>query len=110
MTLALSASGTTTGTIGTETTLVAGDTNNGVFIFQPRLNNYVLGDGVEFRIYLMTLAGGTLELAWKATFGPWAPLIIDPQSPAIPSDVSIKVTMKPITGVARATDWKLLRA
>lgn len=109
MTWTISESGTTTGTIGTETTLVAADTNNATFMFQPRLNNYALGDAVEFRCYVMTLSGGVDELAWKMTVGPWAPIIITPQSPPIPSDQSIKITMKPVAGTARATDWKLLR-
>jgi hypothetical protein len=109
MTWTLASSGTTTGTIGTEGNLVAADTTNGTYVFQPRLNNYVLGDIVEFRIYTMTLTAGVLELAWKLTVGPWAPLILTPQSPPVPSNMSIRVTMRPVAGVARATDWKLLR-
>lgn len=109
MTWTLDDSGTATAVIGTEQSLVAADTTNGTYMFQPRLNNMALGDVTEFRCYTMTLTGGALELAWKMTVGPWTPLIITPQSPPVPSDQSIKITLKQIAGTARNYDWKLLR-
>jgi hypothetical protein len=102
-------SGTFTPTVGTEAALVNNLIVNATYVLQPRLTNMALGDVVEFRCYVMTLGGGVEELAWKMTFGPWAPLILCPQSPPIPSDQSIEITIKQIAGTAKSIDWKLLR-
>lgn len=110
MTWTVDASGTQTiAALGTEYAL-ATSVNNGTFVFEPRLNNAANGDVFEFRLYTITLSGGPLELAWKATFGPAAPIILHPQSPPVASDQSIKVSVKQLAGTARALDWKLLRA
>lgn len=108
MTWSVSSSGTLAATVGTETSL-ATDTTNGTYYFQVRGNNLVLGDVVELRIYTMTLSGGTLELTWKTTVGPSPPATFVIASPPQPSDQSIKVTIKQISGTARSFDWKLLR-
>ena len=102
-------SGTVTPTVGTEAALVNNVVTNSTYVFQPRLTNMALGDIVEFRCYVMTLSGGVQELAWKMTVGPWAPIILCPQSPPIPSDQSIEITIKQVAGSAKAFDWKLLR-
>lgn len=109
MTWAVSASGTVTAVVNTESTLVT-DTTNGTYYFQVRTNNMANGDVVELRIYTMTLAAGTLETTWKTTVGPSLPTAIVVASPPQPSDQSIRVTLKQVAGTARNFDWKLLRA
>lgn len=103
-------SGTQTATIGTEHVLAAGSTTNGTYVYKVRLNNLAGGDIVELRIYTMTLASGSLEQCWKATFGPSPPANIVAISPPVPSDQSIKVTLKQVAGTGRSYDWSLLRA
>lgn len=108
MTWTLDSSGTQTNVIGTEETL-ATSTSNGTFQFFVRLNNMAVGDVFELRMYTITLIGGTLELVWKATFGPALPVTTVVASPPMASDQSVRVSVKQIAGTARATDWKLLR-
>jgi hypothetical protein len=108
VTWSVSASGSQTATIGTEFTL-ATDTTNATYYFQVRCNNLALGDVLELRIYTMTLAAGTLEVTWKTSVGPALPPTLVIASPPQPSDQSIRVTLKQISGVARSFDWKLLR-
>ncbi|WP_428492179.1 hypothetical protein [Rhodopila sp.] len=110
MTWAVSASGTTTATIGTEFVL-ASDATNGTYYFQVRGNNLVIGDVLELRIYTQTLTTtfSTPEVTWKTTIGPSPPAAFVIASPPQPSDISIKVTLKQVAGTARSIDWKLLR-
>jgi hypothetical protein len=101
-------SGTQTATIGTEHTLAAGSTTNATYVFHVRLNNLTYGDNVELRVYTMTLAAGSLELIWKSTHT-HVPICTVVQSPPVPSDQSIKVSLKQTAGTGRSFDWKLLR-
>lgn len=108
MTWALSASGTQSCTIGTEFTL-ATDTTNATYYFDCDIANLVNGDILELRIYTMTLAGGTLRVAWKSTYGPVPPVNAITPSPPQPSDQSLRITLKQTAGTARSVPWKLLR-
>ena len=108
MTWTLDSSGTQTATIGTEHTL-ATSTQNATFQAFVRTNNMATGDILELRMYTITLTGGTLEICWKATFGPAKPISVVIASPPIASDQSIRITLKQTSGTGRAFDWKLLR-
>ena len=108
MTWSLSASGTTTGVIGSETTLTT-DTGNATFYYEVDITNLAGGDVVELRIYTMTLNGGTLRLAWKSTYGPIPPIQDIAPSPPQPSDQSIRVSLKQVAGSPRTFPWKLLK-
>lgn len=104
----LDSSGTQTAVISTEHTLSTA-TTNATYSAAVRLNNLALGDIVELRLYTITLSGGTLEVCWKATFGPALPVALVAVSPAIASDQSLRLTLKQTAGTGRAFDWKLLR-
>ncbi len=107
MTWILSDSGTTTPTVGVETTL-ATDTNNGTFVLEVETTNMVLGDLLEIRVYTITLAAATLTQAWKGTYQ--HPQINNHKiSPPIASDQSIKCTINQTAGTARSFPWKMLR-
>jgi hypothetical protein len=104
----VSASGSQTSTVGAEVTLTT-DTNNGTFYFEADFTPMVAGDIVELRVYVMTLNGGTLHVAWKDTIGPILPVCPIRPSPPQPSDQSIRVTLRQTAGTARVFPWKLLR-
>jgi hypothetical protein len=108
MAWALSSSGTQAATVGTEHTL-ATDTTVATFYYEVDLTNMALGDIVELRIYTMTLAAGTLHVAWKSTYGPSPPVAAIAPSPSQPSDQSIRATLKQTAGTSRNFPWKLLR-
>lgn len=108
MTWALSASGSQTSVIGTEHTLTT-DVTNGTYYYEVALNNLANGDILELRIYTITLSGGTLQVAWKSTYGPIPPIQDAAPSPPQPSDQSIRVTLKQTAGSPRSYPWKLLR-
>jgi hypothetical protein len=108
MTWTSSASGTQTAVIATEHTL-ATDTTNGTFYFEVDINNLANGDILELRIYVMTLSGGTLRVAWKSTYGPIPPINDIAASPPQPSDQSYRCTLKQTAGTGRSYPWKLLR-
>jgi hypothetical protein len=102
-------SGTTTAlTIGSETTL-ATNTNNGTFVFTADLTNMAAGDIMELRLYKMALSGGTLRVAFKATYGPTLPTTVVVVSPPIPSLWSCRATAKQTAGTGRALIWELAR-
>lgn len=107
MTWTVSASGTDTAVVGTEQTL-ATDTTNATYVALIDLTNMVGGDAVELRLYTKVLSTGALDLVWKGTYAN-APLVVVPQSPYVPSDQSLKLTLKQVAGTARNFDWKLLR-
>jgi hypothetical protein len=108
MTWAVSASGTQTSVVGTEQTLTT-DTTNATYYFEVDITNLAIGDILELRIYTITLSGGTLHLAWKTSIGPVPPANDISPSPPQPSDQSIRVTLKQVSGTARTWPWKLLR-
>jgi len=108
MAWALSASGSTTSTPGSEQTL-ATDTTNATYYFEVDLSAMQVGDIVQLRLYVMTLAGGTLRVAWESTYGPALPVqLISPSVPQ-PSDQSCRVSIKQTAGSARVFPWKLVR-
>lgn len=104
----VSSSGTQAATVGTEITLFT-DTTNATYYFEVDASNMAIGDVVELRIYTMTLTGGTLRQAWVNTFGPSPPICPIIVSPSQPSNNSLQVTLKQISGAARSFPWKLLR-
>jgi len=106
MSWTVSSSGTQTAD-GSEDALVT-DTTNATYSLLVDLTNMANGDVVELRVYTKVLPGGSLDLAWKATYGN-APMVKVAQSPFVPSDQSIQVTLKQIAGINRNYDWKLLR-
>lgn len=108
MTWAVSASGSQTASVGTEHILTT-DTVNGTYYFEVAINNLANGDVLELRIYTITNTGGSLQVAWKSTYGPVPPVQDVCPSPPQPSDQSIKVTLKQTAGSGRAFSWKLLR-
>ena len=107
MSWTVSASGTDTAVVGTEQTL-GSDTTNGTYVLVVDLVNMALGDTTELRVYTKVLSTGALDLMWKGTFGnvQITPVV---QSPFVPSDVDVSVSLKQIAGTARTYDWKLLR-
>lgn len=108
MTWTLDSSGTQTAVISTEHTL-ATSTQNATFQAFVRCNNFAVGDILELRVYTITLTGGTLEIVWKACFGPAPPISLVIASPPLASDQSIRLTLKQTAGTGRNFDWKLLR-
>lgn len=108
MTWVVSSSGNQTSVIGTEQTLTT-DTTNATYYFETDITNMVNGDVLELRIYVATLAAGTLRLAWKTTYGPVPPIGDIAPSPSQPSDQSIRATLKQVAGSPRVFPWKLLR-
>lgn len=108
MTWTVSSSGTQTATIGTEHQLVAADTNNATFVALIDTTNLANGDVVELRIYTKVLSTGSLDLVWKGSYSN-AQAIKVKQSPFVPSDQSLELTLKQTAGTGRAFDWKLLR-
>ena len=106
MTWTVSSSGTQTAD-GSEDVLTT-DTTNGTYVLKVDLINMANLDVVELRIYTKALSTGALDLVWKGTYAN-APLIVVAQSPFVPSDQSIKVTLKQVAGTDRNYDWALLR-
>jgi hypothetical protein len=103
----LDSSGTQTAVIGTEHSL-ATSTNNGLFVFEVDMTNLAAGEVVELRVKGITLTGGAVGQMWKATYQ--APLPnVRVRSVGDPSDISITVTLKQVSGTGRAFPWKLLR-
>ena len=107
MTWTVDTSGTQTAD-GSEDVLVAAATTNATYVLKVDLTNMTNGDIVELRIYTKVLTGGTLDLVWKGTYAQ-APMILVAQSPFVPSDFSLKATLKQTAGTNRNYDWSLLR-
>lgn len=107
MTWVLDSSGTQTATIGTEHSLST-STTNATFAFEVDMTALATSEVVELRVKGITLTGGATGLMWKGTYS--APLIcVRVQSPPVPSDISITVTLKQVAGTGRSFPWKLLR-
>lgn len=105
-TMVLEASGTVT-TDGTEQTL-ATLTTNSVKTWVLDLAALQNGDTVEARVYTTTLAAGTERLLWAAIPFQHAQAAPIKQSLPIPSDVSVRFTVKRVAGSDRALPWKVL--
>lgn len=103
-----SSNGTQTSVIGTEQTLTT-DTTNATYYFEVDISPLQLGDVLELRMYVMTLSGGTLRLAWKESYGPLVPVNQVSASPPQPSDQSLRVTLLQVAGTPRSFSWKLIR-
>jgi hypothetical protein len=108
MTWTVSGSGTQTATINTEHSLVAADTNNASFVLKVDCTNLVNGDVLELRLYTKVLSTSALNQVWKGSYSNAQANVVK-QSPFVPSDQSIKATLKQIAGTGRALDWALLR-
>lgn len=68
MPIAEDASGTWTSSGTTEADFQAVSSEDGVYQLVVDLNDMVLGDVVEIRLYEMTIGGGTSRQAWCITF------------------------------------------
>lgn len=102
-------SGTQTATVTTEHTLDT-ETTNGVFVLVVDTAAMLSGttpDELELRIYYTCLSAGTERLAYAVAYKgvQGEPMKI---SPPIPSDISMKATLKQTTGTSRNFPWKLL--
>jgi hypothetical protein len=103
------ASGSTTPTIGTETTLASATSlsQGGTFLPQIDLSNMADGDATEIRIYCQANASSSLVTQCYMAFAnaqgdPLPPL------PALPATIGWKVTINQTTGTARAYQWSVL--
>lgn len=109
MTWTLDQSGTTSAlTIGTETQLGSNSTTNATYQVKFNTANMVNGDILEARAYTQDISTGSLIQVWK---GVYAHIQINnvKQSPPIPSDISLKVTLKQTAGTGRTFTWEILR-
>lgn len=109
----LYASGTQTAVITTEHILA--DVNvPGTFIIEINTVNMAVGDVVEFRIYEVTLTGGTKRVAYFMPYYGAQPTD-DIQKISLPigndlSDAtSLEFTLKQTFGVGANYDWKILK-
>jgi hypothetical protein len=100
-------SGTQTAVISTEHTL-ATRTSNATFSLLVDINALAdVSEKVELRLYSTILNGGTERLVWKGTFD-GSSICKIAQSEFLPSDQSMHVTLKQLTGTGRAFPWKLM--
>lgn len=109
----LYASGTQTATVTTEHVLT--DVNvPGTFIIDINTVNMAAGDVVEFRVYEVTLTGGTKRVAYfMAYYGVQPTDDIQKISLPIGNDLTdataLEFTLKQTFGTSRNFDWKVLR-
>jgi len=101
MTWTLSDSGTSTATLGQESTL-ATDTNNGTFVLEVDTSNMIAGDLLEIRCKTITLNGGSLVQAWKGTYQ-HTQINNHKISPPLAIDQEISCSIKQITGTVTLT-------
>lgn len=106
MSLSIVNSGTQSATLDTEHVL-DNDTTGKTYVLVVDCGAMVDGDVVVFRIKTKVLAGGTLRLAYSATY---AHLQGDPNkySVPVPADVEIECTLEQTDGTGRSFPWKLL--
>ena len=111
MTRSVSSSGTQTATIGTEHTLLDNTSSEGhVFDAAIDLRNMASGDTVEIRVYVMTLASGTLSRAYYAKYVDAQDDVANLKSsivyvPAMTVMKEWKLTLKQTAGTGRSFDW-----
>lgn len=116
----LDQSGTQTAVIGTEHTLGVAATTNATYVLKVQLKNLANGDTLELRAYTKVLAADVAAtLIYSASFanlqgdggapGTSASGEVVAVSVAIPSDLSVTMTLKQTAGVGRAFDWAILR-
>lgn len=101
----LTTSGTQTATITTEHTLTT-QTGNKFYTAYIDLTNMASGDTVEIRASVIVKAAGSHILYYLATYSgaQTNPLVY---IPALPSDISYKITLKQTAGTGRTYDWRL---
>jgi hypothetical protein len=106
MALVTAAEGTQTATVSTEHTLST-KTDAGTYVLVVDCGNLANGDVVELYLYTKVRSTSTERLAFSATY---AHAQIEPNkySIPVPSEVSIKATLKQTVGTGRSFDWKLL--
>jgi hypothetical protein len=109
----LFASGTQTAVINTEHVL--SDVNvAGTYIIEINTVNMAANDVVEFRIYTVTLTGGTRRVAYFTTYYGVQP-VDDIQKISLPigndltDATSVEFTLKQTFGTGRNFDWKILQ-
>ena len=109
----LYASGTQTAVINTEHTL--SDVNAaGTYVIEINTVNMAAGDIVEFRIYAITLTGGTRRAAYTMIYYGLQPTDdIQKISMPIGNDLtdsgSLRFTLKQTFGTGRNFNWKVLQ-
>lgn len=103
------ASGTQSGTIGSEFAL-ASPTGAGIFIFCVDLTNLAAGDALELRLKKKVLTGGAVGVVWKGAFynAQDSDSVI---AISLPLTVAFGCTasLKQVAGTARSYDWELLQ-
>lgn len=100
-------SGTQTAVISTEHTL-ATRTTNATYCVLVDINALTdASEVVELRVYETVLNAGSERVVWKGTFN-GASVAKIAQSPFLPSDQSMHVTLKQVTGTGRAFPWKVM--
>lgn len=113
MAVTLSASGTTTPTVGTEDQLA--DTNvAGVYTFHIDTVNMAAGDVLVVRVYQMIITAGTSRVAYVATYqGVQAADDLIKISVPIGNDLTdstaLRFSINQTFGTARAFPWKVLK-
>lgn len=97
--------GSGTHTIYPEHTLAI-STVNSTFNFEIDGSAMTYGDSADYWVYKQVLAGGLFVRKWHATGGNVDPCPVK-GAPGEPSSVGILVSLRQMTGTARAFPWKL---
>lgn len=102
----LTTSGTQTATITTEHTLTT-QTGTKFYCAYIDLTNMTSGDTTEIRVSLIVKSAGSHILYFMGTYSGAQsnPLLF---IPALPSDISWKLTLKQTVGTGRSYDWRIL--
>ncbi len=106
MALVVVNSGTQSATLDTEHTL-DNDTTGKTYVLVVDTNAMVEGDVTILRIKTKALSGGTLRLAFSATY---ANAQADPikYSVPVPANIEIEATLEQTDGTGRSYPWSLL--
>jgi len=106
MALAVVSSGTQSATLDTEHTL-DNDTTGKTYVLVVDTNAMASGDITILRIKTKVLSGGTLRLAYSATY---AHVQGDPikYSVPVPANIEIEVSLEQTDGTGRSYPWALL--
>lgn len=106
MALAVVNSGTQSATLDTEHTL-DNDTTGKTYVLVVDTGAMVNGDVTILRIKTKVLSGGTLRLAYSATY---ANVQAEPQkySVPVPANIEIECTLEQTDGTGRSYPWALL--
>ena len=107
MALASVAEGTQVAVVGTEHTLHTNTTVH-TFVLVTDTGAMVTSDIVELRIYTIARSGGTERLAYSVVYAHTQSAPMKYSIP-VPSDISLRATLKQTAGTARSFPWKVLR-